>query len=163
MKFFGQHQLYRYYVSAPLQQGGRRGAKDSTPRRVSGSALEEALATALRRLLPDEAEKDADPLARIRRIEVLRVGVELNLPVALLRRLEPRPASDEEAAVDPADSAGLRLKLPLLLATHRGRTEVYGGGTTRAQGQSGDCRGAALRARDAHARHPRQTDTRVRA
>ena len=49
---------------------------------------------------------------------------ELNLPGALLRRLEPRLASGEVAAVDPADSARLRLKLPLRLSTHRGRTEV---------------------------------------
>lgn len=116
--------LYRYYVSAPLQQGGRRDAKDSTPRRVSGPALEEALTMALRRLLPDEAGKDADPLARIRRVEVLRDGVELSLPVALQRRLESRLANGEEAAVDPADPAQLRLKLPLRLSTHRGRTEV---------------------------------------
>ena len=116
--------LYRYYVSAPLQQGGRRDAQDTTPRRVSGPALEEALATALRRLLPDEAEKDADSLARIRRVEILKDGVEISLSVALLRRLETRLASGEEAAVDPADSAQLRLKLPLQLSTHRGRTEV---------------------------------------
>src|SRR5690606_28319909 len=93
--------LYRYYVSAPLQQGGRRDAKDSTPRRVSGPSLEDALATTLCRLLPAEAEKGADPLARIRRVEVLRDGVELALPIALLRRLEPRLVSGEEAAVDP--------------------------------------------------------------
>ncbi len=116
--------LYRYYVSAPLQQGGRRDAKDSTPRRVSGPALEEALATALRRLLPDETEKDMDPLARIRRVEVLRDGVELSLPVALLRRLESRLASGEETAVDPADPAQLRLRLPLRLSPHSGRKEV---------------------------------------
>ncbi len=116
--------LYRYYVSAPLQQGGRRDVQDSTPRRVSGPALEEALATALRRLSPVETENDADPLVRIRRVEVLRDGVELSLPVAILRRLEPRLASGEEAAVDPADPAQLRLKLPLRLSTHRGRTEV---------------------------------------
>jgi site-specific DNA recombinase len=116
--------LYRYYVSAPLQQGGRRDANDSTPRRVSGPALEEALATALRRLLPDETEKDVNLLARIRRVEVLRNGVELSLPVALLRRLESRLANGEEAAVDQADPAQLRLKLPLRLSTRRGRTEV---------------------------------------
>ena len=79
---------------------------------------------AIRRLLPDEAEKDVDPLACIRRVEVLRNGVELSLPVALLRRLESRLANGEEAAVDPADPAQLRLKLPLRLSTHRGRTEV---------------------------------------
>ncbi|MCU0904951.1 MAG: hypothetical protein MUE83_13920 [Tabrizicola sp.] len=107
-----------------MQQGARRDAKDTTPRRVSGPALEDALAAALRRLVPEEAEKDAHPLAHIRRIEVLRDGVELILPTTLLRRLEPRLASGEQAAVDPADPTHLRLKLPLRLSTHRGRTEV---------------------------------------
>jgi DNA invertase Pin-like site-specific DNA recombinase len=116
--------LYRYYVSAPLQQGGRRDAKDTTPRRVSGPALEDALAATLRRLLPDDAEKAANPLAVLRRIEVLPEGVELALPVALLRRLERHLTSGEDVAVDPADPAQLRLKLPLRVTTQRGRTEV---------------------------------------
>lgn len=116
--------LYRYYVSAPLQQGGRRDARDTAPRRVSGPALEDALATALCRLVPENAAKAAAPLARIRRVEVLREGVEIVLPVAFLRRLEARLAIGEEVAVDPADPAQLRLTLPLRLSTHRGRTEV---------------------------------------
>jgi site-specific DNA recombinase len=116
--------LYRYYVSAPLLQGARRDSKDTTPRRVSGPALEEALNSALRRLLPEDADNDADSLTRIRRIEVLRDGIELVLPIALLRRLEARLAAGEDAAVDPADSINLRLKLPLRLSTGRGRTEV---------------------------------------
>lgn len=116
--------LYRYYVSAPLQQGGRRDAKDTTPRRVSGPALEEALATALQRLLPEEAGQDADLLARIGRAEILKDGIELTLPSAFLRRLEPRLAKGEQAAVDPADPAQLRLKLPMRLTTQSGRTEV---------------------------------------
>lgn len=116
--------LYRYYVSAPLQQGGRRAAKDSTPRKVSGPALEEALASTFQRLMRDEVETDANPLARIRRVEVLREGVELILPVALLRRVEPRLAIGEEAAVDLVDSAQLRLKLLLRLPTGKGRTGV---------------------------------------
>jgi hypothetical protein len=116
--------LYRHYVSAPLQQGGRRDVKDSTPLRVSGPALEEALAMAVRRLLPDVAEKGVDPLACIRRVEVLLDGVELVLPSALLRRLEPRPVSGEDVNVDPMDPALLRRTLPLRLSTHSGRTEV---------------------------------------
>jgi site-specific DNA recombinase len=54
----------------------------------------------------------------------VRDGVDLNLPVALLRQLEPRLASGEEAAIDPVDPKQLRLRLPLRLSTHRGRTEV---------------------------------------
>lgn len=62
--------------------------------------------------------------ARIVRIEVLQDGVELVLPIALLRRLEPRLAPGEHAKVDPADPANLRLSLPLRLSTRSGRTEV---------------------------------------
>ncbi|MFC3085394.1 recombinase family protein [Tabrizicola soli] len=116
--------LYRYYVSAPLQQGARRSAGDTGPRRASGPALEESLATALRRLMPEDMRMDVDPLARILRIEVLRDGVEVVLPITLLRRLEPRLATGEQAAVDPADPTHLRLELPLRLSTHRGRTEI---------------------------------------
>jgi site-specific DNA recombinase len=116
--------LYRYYVSAPLQQGARRIAGDTVPRRVSGPALEDALATALRRLLPEGADQEGDPLAGIRRIDVLRDGVELILPIALLRRLEARLAPGEQAAVDQANPAYLRLCLPLRLSTLGGRTEV---------------------------------------
>ena len=43
---------YRYYVSAPLQQGQRRPAGDETIRRVPAPALEARLTGLLRRLLP---------------------------------------------------------------------------------------------------------------
>ena len=74
--------------------------------------------------MPEDQGRDADPLARIRRIEVLREGVELVLPITLLRRLEARLASGEDAVVDPADPGHMRLKLPLRLSTHRGLTDV---------------------------------------
>lgn len=116
--------LYRYYVSAPLQQGARRRADEPLPCRVSGPALEEAIATVLRRLLPEDPGMDQDPFARILRIDVLAEGLEVTLPIALLRRLEERLAKGEEAAVDPAAPTVLRLKLPLRFTTRRGRTEV---------------------------------------
>ncbi len=39
--------LYRYYVSAPLQQGARATPGDDIPRRISAAALEAALTEAL--------------------------------------------------------------------------------------------------------------------
>ena len=44
--------LYRYYVSAPLQQGARRDPSDTAIRRISAPPLEVALATVLRRVIP---------------------------------------------------------------------------------------------------------------
>jgi DNA invertase Pin-like site-specific DNA recombinase len=116
--------LYRYYVSAPLQQGRRRSAGDTDPRRVSAPALEDALSASLRRLWPDNSLIADDPLVRIVRIDFLRDGVELILPVAMLWRLEERLRSGEYAAIDPAHPGHMRLTLPLRLSTRGGRTEV---------------------------------------
>ena len=54
--------LYRYYVSAPLQQGARRDPSDTAIRRISAPPLEVALATVLRRLI---AECPDDPLTLV--------------------------------------------------------------------------------------------------
>jgi hypothetical protein len=58
------------------------------------------------------------------RVEILQDGVELVLPVNLLRRIESRLAPGESASVDPADPTHLRLGLPLRLSTRDGKTEV---------------------------------------
>ena len=59
-------QVYRYYVSAPLQQG-RRPDEDSGIRRVPGPALEDVVSGVIRRIAPASA---ADPLALPVRVEV---------------------------------------------------------------------------------------------
>ncbi len=115
--------LYRYYVSAPLQQGQRRSKVDTTPRRVSAPAIEDGLAAALRRLVPDPAVQ-ADPLGSVARVEVLRDVVSLLLPIAMLRHLEKRLQPGEHAATDPATPGHLRLTLPFRMSTRSGRTEV---------------------------------------
>lgn len=50
-----------------------------------------------------------DPLARIVRIEILRDGVELLLPLTMLRRLQEHLGSGEYAAIDPANPGQMRL------------------------------------------------------
>jgi hypothetical protein len=51
-------QLYRYYVSAPLQRGGQRDPNDGTPRRVSVPVIENTLSKVLARLPPRACTQD---------------------------------------------------------------------------------------------------------
>lgn len=64
--------VYRYYVSAPLQQGRKVEEREGVLRRVSAEALEEAVRMQLATVLPGE---DDTPLAAllkpVRRVEVL--------------------------------------------------------------------------------------------
>ena len=116
--------LYRYYVSAPLQQGRQRPVGDAAPRRIAAAGIEACLGAALRRLVPDLSE---EPLALPTRIEVHRDGVDLLLPLRLAARLRPRLGAGETAAADLEDPTQLRLCLGLRLQTRGGRTEIVGG------------------------------------
>ena len=114
--------LYRYYVSAPLQQGARRDPSDTAIRRISAPPLEVALATVLRRLIagcPD------DPLTLVVRAELHDQSLHCLLPidriVAMRQRLEPH----ERLEPDPADARLARLHLPLV--RRRGETWVLKG------------------------------------
>ena len=115
--------LYRYYVSAPLQQGARRDPSDTAIRRISAPSLEVALATALRRLIagcPD------DPITLVVRAELHDQSLHCLLPidriVAMRQRLEPH----ERVEPDPVPIARLaRLHLPLV--RRRGQTCVLKG------------------------------------
>ena len=66
----GSGRVYRYYVSAALQQGGRAG--HSTGTRVSAIALEKVLVQELGRLLPSVS----DPLKLVRKISLLRERID---------------------------------------------------------------------------------------
>ncbi len=104
--------LYRYYVSADLQQGRPRGSADAAPRRISAEVLETLLSRTLDRLLPDRTS-DAMPLAS--RIEVHRDHLDLTLPVRLLRAIRANLGNGETAEADPADRSRMRLTLPARL------------------------------------------------
>jgi DNA invertase Pin-like site-specific DNA recombinase len=86
--------VYRYYVSAPLQQGRTVEPREGVLRRVSAEALEEAVRTQLATVLP---ERDDTPLAAllkpVRRVEVLpeelRIGFQAKaLPRDMRQRLQ---------------------------------------------------------------------------
>jgi DNA invertase Pin-like site-specific DNA recombinase len=114
---------YRYYVSAPLQQGQRRGTGDRTIRRIPGPALETWLAETVRRLAPS---RSSDPLSLLTRIEVYAESVQLLLPVYLLAGMSSRLVDSESVEQDPLDTSHVRLTLPVRLQFHGGRTRVVG-------------------------------------
>ena len=88
-------QVYRYYVSAPLQPGRRDG---------------------------DAAE----PLALPVRVEVHAEALQLLLPVTLLATLRARLGPGETAQPDAADTALLRLILPVRMRRRGGRSWILG-------------------------------------
>ena len=75
-----RRKLYRYYVSAPLQQGSGVRAVTRAIRRVPAPALEARLTGVLRRLAPSAV---SDPLDLPSRVEIQATSVELLLPAAL--------------------------------------------------------------------------------
>jgi DNA invertase Pin-like site-specific DNA recombinase len=132
---YGRHgALYRYYVSAPLQQGGKRAPHDPHPRRVAAAPLEAFLADRLsqrliRRAGSDDPDRD-DPdkaLDLIHRVEVregrLIVTLPADDPTAFIQHLR----EGEQALPDPSNPGHMRLILPCHLSTRRGRTEIIGG------------------------------------
>lgn len=119
--------LYRYYVTASLQQGGRRERGEEAPRRVSAAALEARLLDILGRLLP---EHSGPPLLLITRVELHATSLELLLPIRWLARMRPRLLPGENADADPADPLQLRLSLSVRFRTRGGHTEIIGGAPT---------------------------------
>ena len=133
--------LYRYYVSAPLQQGKACPANASAIRRVSAPALEQVVGEALRRLLPAAPADPADPLALVHRLELRRGELRLwllrgegvvgpegedGVPVEIRDGL----AECEAAVPDPRDPALVRVVLPFVHVPRGGDARVLKG-TTR--------------------------------
>ena len=114
--------LYRYYVSAPLQQGARRDQSDTAIRRIAAPPLEVALATVLRRVIPGCPDA---PITLVVRAEIHDQSLHCLLPidriVAMRERLEPH----ERVEPDPVDARLARLHLPLV--RRRGQTWVLKG------------------------------------
>lgn len=120
-----RRQVYRYYVSAPLQQG-RRQADDPDIRRVPGPALEAKLSAVIRCVAPTRA---ADPLATLVRVEIHAESLQLLMPVSLLASMRSRLEPGEMAEPDAADSGLLRLTVPVRMRLRGGRRWIIGGAT----------------------------------
>ena len=115
-------QAYRYYVSAPLQQG-RRDPGDTGLRRVPGPALEAKLSAIIRRVAPASA---VDPLSALARVEVTANSLQLLMPVGLMTTVRSRIEPGETLEPDPADSAFLRLTIPVRMRLRGGRSWILG-------------------------------------
>jgi site-specific DNA recombinase len=117
--------LYRYYVSAQLQQGRRRAGDldDGVLRRVAAAPLEARLAEILRRLVDPPA-----PFSLLRRVEVRHDLVRLTLPAEHLATIRARLAGDEVVTRDANDPRLLHLTVPLRLAVRGGLTTIEGTG-----------------------------------
>lgn len=106
--------LYRYYVSAPLQQGRRRVADDPHPRRVPAKAVEQVLAEALDSGTSGVSDDTAKAPA-LDRIE--RVTVRADRLLVILRT-----GRDGDVSVPRTE-----LNVPFRLPTGAGRSIVTAG------------------------------------
>lgn len=89
--------IYRYYVSAPLQQGRTVERREGVMRRVSAEALEEAVRLQIATLLPVDPEAPLAELLRpVRRVEVLPQA----LRIAFEARGLPRDIRDRLVRCD---------------------------------------------------------------
>lgn len=112
-------QVYRYYVSAPLQQGHRPRRDDETIRRVPARAIETVVRDCLDRLA---AGRTADVATLVARVEVQAATVQIVIrrsalfrrpsdPQSELESLARRLAPDERITHEPADERLARVVL----------------------------------------------------
>ena len=124
-------QVYRYYVSGPLQQGKKADAADGAIRRVPAAALEAKLMETMARLLPSPRSRTDDPLARLVRVEVHPTNLQVLAPIELLSSVRSRLGPGEQAIVDLADPSRLRMILPIRVRLRGGRVWILGVDETR--------------------------------
>ncbi|MBC2776607.1 recombinase family protein [Parasphingopyxis marina] len=110
---------YRYYVSAPLQQGQRAPRDGDTIRRVSAPAIEAKLREVARRLAPAED----DPIGCIGRATILARSIEIDLPAGKLGSVRERLAPGESAE---RHGGSVRITLPCRMQVRGGRSWVVG-------------------------------------
>ncbi len=112
--------VYRYYVSAPLQQGRKVEPREGVLRRVSAEALEEVVRSQLATVLPVEPDRHLAELLRpVRRVEVLPH----ELRIAFEARALPR---DVRGRLTPCETEGdqVVLSAPVRCQVRGGRTSV---------------------------------------
>ncbi len=123
-------QVYRYYVSAPLQQGQKLEDDEAAIRRVPAPALEALLSDAVARLSPSELR----PMTSVLRVEIHPNSLQIQLPIAMLAELRSRLAPGEEAAVDASTPSRVRLTLPIRMRTRGGRVWIFAADGGRNEG-----------------------------
>ncbi len=112
--------LYRYYVSASLQQG-RKVPDDGVLRRMSASDLEKCLSELITRWLPN----CSTPLDQVQAIHLREDGLLLDLPASLQIELATTLGSD--AQILHSGDAGIRIRVPLRFPLRGGKRLVLAG------------------------------------
>ena len=102
--------LYRYYVSAPLQQG-TRSSESETLRRISAAKLEAAVRGYLDAILSNA--ESADSFECITRPIVGPVDVQILIPVAKAPEHNGHLPTGVSIRADPVQSDQIRLTLPI--------------------------------------------------
>ncbi len=102
--------LYRYYVSAPLQQG-KRSSESETLKRVSAAKLETRLGNYLNAILSNA--ESADTLKCVTRLIVGPEDVQVLIPLAKAPEHNGHLPAGVSITRDPVRSDQLRLTLPI--------------------------------------------------
>lgn len=122
-------QVYRYYVSTSLQQGGQC-KEDDAFHRVPGPPLEDLVAQTINRCA---GKNEVDPLALVSRVEIRSNALHLLMPVPLLPKIYDRLEPGETVAPDYADPKLLRLIAPIRMRFRGGRSWILGATTPSAR------------------------------
>jgi hypothetical protein len=117
----GGGRIYRYYVSAALQQGARR-KPDGVVRRVSGPAIEALVKSRLAMALPGLP----DPVQLLRQVRVLADRVELVLPEAVRSNLAADLPYGMTSAISATEKA-IEITAPVRFPLRGGRRSVTAG------------------------------------
>ena len=120
--------VYRYYASAPLSKGPRRG--NESLKRVPATAMERVVERQVARLVPTY---DKWPLTLPTRIEVHERTVQILLPVEHLPAIRERLEGKERIEVDPSDPTSLRLSIPIRMQRHGGKRIIKSSGPAEPQ------------------------------
>jgi DNA invertase Pin-like site-specific DNA recombinase len=125
-------QVYRYYVSASLQAGGRRDISDDGIRRVPADLIETMVAKSLAALDPRRTVPISDVVARV---EIHPITVQIVIrrdacfarsgdPVSQFQTLAGRMPIGHRLIQEAADAGLVRVTIPCRLKLRGGRTVV---------------------------------------
>lgn len=108
--------LYRYYVSASLQQGGQRQA---CLQRVAAPALEQLVSATLERLVPGQATSSL-----IQAVHLRPSGIDLVLPASMARGLAAQVTEPDRLAIRDQHCV---ITIPLALPLRGGHRSIKAG------------------------------------
>lgn len=123
-------QVYRYYVSAPLQRGAQKSELGPCLHRVSAQALEAMVSQIVGRLLPNQND---ERFSIVKRIELHDGTLHLLMPVKHLSAVRARLEPGDELQRDEGHPSLLTVIVPAQFQVRGGRTTIIGGAPHRAR------------------------------